>query len=79
MKVTKAQMSVNLIKWMNTWINEFEGGVNNDIFSGDEQQKVYLKIQQTRQIQDFKILNKQTKAFPGNTAQKLTKIICNVS
>ena len=33
-------VNVNWIKWMYFSINEFEVGVNDSIFSGNEQQKV---------------------------------------
>ena len=33
-------MNVNWIKWMYFCINEFDVGVNDSIFSGNEQQKV---------------------------------------
>ena len=36
-------MKVDWIKWMCFRVNEFEVGVNGSIFSGIEQQKVYLK------------------------------------
>ena len=41
LKVTEALMNVDWIKWMYFCVNEFEVGVN-DIFSGNEQQKMYL-------------------------------------
>ena len=34
-------MNVDWIKWMYFCVNEFEVGVNDSIFSGNEQQKVY--------------------------------------
>ena len=35
-------MIVDWINWMSFWVNEFEVGVNDSIFSGNGQQKVYL-------------------------------------
>ena len=35
-------MNVDWIKWMYFCVNEFDIGVNDSIFSGDEQQKVYF-------------------------------------
>ena len=37
-------VNVDWIKWMYFCVNEFEVGVNDSIFSGNEQQKVYLII-----------------------------------
>ena len=36
-------MIIDWIKWIYFYVNEFEVGVNCSIFSGDEQQKVYLQ------------------------------------
>ena len=36
-------MSVDSIKLMYFRVNEFEVGVNQSIFSGNEQQKVYMR------------------------------------
>ena len=36
-------MTVDWIKWMYFCFNEFEIGVNDSIFSGNEQQKVHVK------------------------------------
>ena len=36
----QALMNVDWIKWMSFCVNEFEIGVNDTIFSGNEQQKV---------------------------------------
>ena len=35
-------VNIDWIKWMYFCVNEFEVGVNDSIFSGNEQQKVYL-------------------------------------
>ena len=35
-------MNVDWIKWMYFWVNEFEVGVNDNIFSVNQQKKVYL-------------------------------------
>ena len=34
-------MNVDWIKWMYFYVTEFEAGVDDSIFSGNEQQKVY--------------------------------------
>ena len=36
------QVNFNWIKWMYFSVNEFEVGVNDSIFSGNEQQNVYM-------------------------------------
>ena len=38
--MAKAQVNVDWIKWMYFRVSEFEAGVNDSIFSGNEQQKV---------------------------------------
>ena len=37
-------MNVDCIKLMYFCVSEFEVGVNDSIFSGDEQQKVYMNL-----------------------------------
>ena len=41
-------VNVDWIKWMYFCVNEFEVGVIDSIFSGNEQQKVYLRIFQNK-------------------------------
>ena len=36
-------VNVDCIKWMYFCVNEFQVGVNDSIFSGNEQQKVYVE------------------------------------
>ena len=40
MNMTKALMSIDLLKWMYFGVNKFKVGVNDSILSGNEQQKV---------------------------------------
>ena len=44
MNVTKAYINVDFRKRMHIRVNEFEVGVNESIFSGNKQQKVYYFV-----------------------------------
>ena len=47
-------MNVDWIKWMSFCVNEFEVDVNDSIFSGNEQQKVYInQVQPTEHFAAF--------------------------
>ena len=43
-------MSVNSLKWRHFRVYEFEVGVNDSIFSGNEQQKMYNELKVDHQI-----------------------------
>ena len=55
-------VNVDWIKWMYFCVDEFEVGVNDSIFSGNEQQKVYYSLELyvrccSYQIRRFGVLN----------------------
>ena len=43
-------MNVAWIKWMYFFANDFEFGANDRIFSGNEQQKVYLMSEEVKSV-----------------------------